>query len=80
MNEYDPKTCITAGEFREMGATLPEGIPDCAWVPRDSVTWSLAIDVSPNPPPPERGKISVPLMILFNKPFKWVEIKATIGP
>jgi hypothetical protein len=35
--KYDSLTCITAEEIRALGASLPESIPNCAWIPRASV-------------------------------------------
>lgn len=34
---YDPKTCISAKEIRDMGIVLPENISDAAWVKRSAM-------------------------------------------
>lgn len=36
-NEYDSEKCVTAGELRQLGIPIPEGIPDVAWVPRTAL-------------------------------------------
>ncbi|ASD50487.1 hypothetical protein FDI24_gp206 [Acidovorax phage ACP17] len=38
---YDLDQCYTAGELRSRGYNFPEVVPDCAWVPRDSVVFKI---------------------------------------
>ncbi len=63
MNDYDPKTCVTAGCLRSIGWPIPEEIPDCGWVPWTSMQ---VIDVSLHDD--GMGFVSVQ----FTTPFKWV--------
>lgn len=39
--DYDPASCVTAGELRAMGCAVPEKVPDCAWVPKSMVSYDL---------------------------------------
>ncbi len=41
MITYDEAMCITAGQLRAVGITVPEKIPDYAWVPRRSVKLTV---------------------------------------
>ena len=63
--EYDPATCITAGELRGYGIHIDSGIPNCAWVKRSSVENTrseVTID----------GVLTI--NVKFNEPFKWYEM------
>jgi hypothetical protein len=35
--EFDPATCVTAGDLRENGIPIPESVSDIAWVPLDAI-------------------------------------------
>lgn len=38
---YDPATCITAGEMSKLGFEIPARVPDCAWIPKLSLIFSV---------------------------------------
>lgn len=71
--EYDPETCATAGELRDMGFPIPDSIPDCGWVPRASVRVNpaSATDVDPNDPTVVRFTTDVD----FLEPFRWMHFQ-----
>lgn len=73
-DDYDPRTCITAGELREAGATLPEHIPDCAWVPRSAMRYSPGEATGD----PSTGCFSIRLEVTFTEGFRWIEAKVEI--
>ncbi len=68
--EYDPHTCVTAGELRKIGMHIPDSIPDCAWVPR----WSFEPgEVECGEPDGDQGRVDMRVTMRFNMPFQWVE-------
>lgn len=75
--EYDPETCLTAGELRATGAHVPENIPDCAWVPRCSVVVRRppSVDIDPIDP----TIIRVDTTMEFTAPFRWIKVEATFN-
>lgn len=75
-DDYDPATCITAGEFRAMGVTIDARVPDCAWVPKASISWAAGeAKLS------ENGRLSMSVHGGLSQPFRWivVHVAATIG-
>lgn len=78
ITEYDPATCITAGELRAMGMPIPGHIPDCGWIPR----WSMRITATtPEHSPKDIAAniLRVDLGTSFLVPFRWVELSAIVG-
>jgi len=74
-SEYDHKSCITAAELRDMGAVIPERIPDCAWVPRSSVMpVSFSFDKSNS----TKGIIAGKGTLSISQPFQWIELTVQI--
>jgi hypothetical protein len=73
MSDYDPRTCVTARELRGIGMTLAETIPDCAWVPRDSILYS-----DPEVVPGEPKAIAIGLKVTFTVPFQFIEVTFSI--
>lgn len=71
MTEFDPQTCVMAGELREM-IDIPESIPDCGWVPRSSIKFSTG------PAEVSGDSIAIGLSVSFTQPFKWLNIDFTI--
>lgn len=69
---YDPVTCITAAEVREMGVVLSAEIPNFAWMPRTDVQLRPAGD----PTYDEATKrITTPFVMRFLSQWRWVEQK-----
>lgn len=78
-DDYDPLTCLTAGELRRAGANLEEHIPDCAWVPRKDVVWTF--EREPDEPSAEdraARNVRIRMIATFLSPLRWVEIKGTL--
>lgn len=76
--DYDPRTCITAGECRAMGGEVPTDIPDCAWVPRRALKLdSVMADVT-EADRKARALPSFKVTLTITEPFRWVEINRTI--
>ncbi len=73
--EYDPETCITAGELRAQGFHIPESIPDAGWIPRLSMKVE---SVAPRGEPNDERRIDFSMMVSFSEPFRWIKIDAVI--
>jgi len=71
--EYDPRTCVTAGELRAAGLAIPDTIPDVGWVPRDSIMCG-----EPMPVYDETGTVAVGLEVIFAVLFRWLKVDFTI--
>lgn len=71
--EYDPKTCITAGELRAMGCSIPSTIPDCGWVHRSAVHFGESTSKL------EGDDLIIDLSVSFDESFRWVEVKVALG-
>lgn len=71
---YDADTCITAGELRAMGCTLPDTIPDCGWVPRSAMIVSTAVDKSRC----DEQILAVDAKITLTEPFRWIEVPVIV--
>lgn len=68
-DEYDHKTCITAGEVRAMGGDVPAAVPDCAWVRRTSLKFGDS-HVSGDR---EARELTVSMAITIDEPWRWIE-------
>jgi hypothetical protein len=71
LEEYDPDTCHTAGELREMGFQIPDSIPDCGWIPKYALKMNR-FD-SDNTVEKDDGKFIFNIQCEITVPFKWVE-------
>lgn len=71
---YDPDKHITAGELRFQGHQIPDKIPDCAFVRRDSIVWDL-VEVKEGSEPTE---IVAEMKGRFTQPFKWITVKVSL--
>lgn len=58
---------LSAGTLRGMGIAIPDEIPDCAWVPRDSVKMDTVA----------KGE-TVAVVLTFKEPWRWVEATVTL--
>lgn len=72
--EYDPATCVTAGELRELGFPIPASIPDVAWCLRSSLVPKLK-DVQGSD-----GEYTIHFTIEFMKPLEWIQMDFVIDP
>lgn len=68
-DDYDPATCVTAGELRSYGIVIPESIPDCAWIP--SGTMKLEVDRVEGDAANIVTKVT--LTARLSEPFRWIE-------
>ncbi len=74
--EYDPDTCIDVGTLRRAGVTnIPDHVPDCAWVHRDDIRTSVAVDRDKLGP-----ELTAVVTLSFTAPFQWVEADVIIEP
>ena len=66
--EYSPALDVTAGELREAGYSVPDNIPDCAWIPQSSVkeSYDPATDSD--------------IRLTFTEPFRWNELNPGAAP
>jgi len=71
--QYNPETCVHAGELRERGYDIPESIPDCAWIPRDAMVPTEDFNVEKDHSDDKLFHFSVG--VVFTQPFRWVEGK-----
>ena len=76
--EYDPITCITAGELRIAGFTIPPEVPDCGWIRRGSIKMEAYNETTPDDV--AQGKMKVGLRSTFTEPFQWIEVDFSITP
>ena len=79
--EYDPKTCITAGELRAASIPIPPHIPDVAWVRKNSVFvdhTKCMLSLGDGFKPRLEGSFVLDFSIDFTEPFYWVKIDITI--
>jgi len=70
MIEYDPKTCITAGELREFGAQIPQDILDCGWIPRNHLSLKLGTHELSGLEPTQ---LQFSIELTFLSEFRWVK-------
>jgi hypothetical protein len=77
MSEYDPKTCITAGEMREIGFGVPAQIPDCAWIPRSAFDLDWEVTCGPSG---GDNSLSAKVTVKVNEPFRWIRLEFTVEP
>lgn len=77
--DYNAETCITVGEMRGLGWPIPERLPDCAWIRRDSVHVKSMSHCS-TPEDIAAGVLRLDTEITFAEPFNWIDLTFTIGP
>ena len=65
---------IYAGELRSFGAQIPDRIPDCAWVPRSSMSYKLGSATA------EGDTLHMNMQVSIAEPFRWVEINIEVPP
>lgn len=73
ITEYDPVTCIHAGELRQMGFNVPSEIPDCGWVPRGSMQTVASSSTASD----DSMVLTTNLEVTFTQPFKWFSASFT---
>ena len=72
-DEYDPATCITAGDLRQLGFPIPEGVPDVAWVPRMAFFSAFqSAEAGPD------GSMNLKFNVRFTHPFRWIQVDFTV--
>jgi hypothetical protein len=77
--EYNPRLHISAKELRAMGSTLPDDIPDCAWMSRGAWTGPFKVTVENHPQ--KAGVLCGRIEIGYAEALRWEETKVTIdGP
>lgn len=62
---------ISANEIRQMGYPLPEHIPDCATIPRNSIC--IEVYSRANEQDVAAGKLRMGFSLSFSKPFTWLD-------
>lgn len=65
-DEYDPRTCLTAGELRANGILIPGAVPDCGWIPRGGVKASSAAVTQEDV---DAGILRININYEFTQPF-----------
>ena len=71
--EYDSKTCVMAVELREAGLSIPDAIPDVAWIHRASMSIDIG-DVRESGP----DRFEVGMAISFLEPFRWIRLEVEV--
>ena len=69
--EYDEATCVTARELRAAGYPVPDSVPDPGWIRRSSIRLTGA---GPATFDPETQRISCPMGVAFDEPFRWIAV------
>jgi hypothetical protein len=72
--EYDPVTCVTAGELRALGAEIPDAVPDCGWVSRAALLYDNSPEVTV-----EGSRMSIHMSATIDEPFKWINVTVDIS-
>jgi hypothetical protein len=76
--EYNERTCITAGELRAAGVAVPRSIPDCGWVPKHTMKFGEpTCAVEPDNTGAPAVACSIP--IILTVPFRWVSVDLVLG-
>jgi hypothetical protein len=71
---YDPQKHITAGELRQVGITIPEHVPDCAWTPRHAISFGeVAVDRGTDP-----DVMNVSVDVELGRPFLWTRVEVEV--
>jgi hypothetical protein len=65
---YDPVFHITARELRKMGMSVPDRIPDQAFVARDSRQVLAGVPVED-----DEHCWSFPMVVRYTEPFRWID-------
>lgn len=73
-DEYDPKTCVTAGEVRAMGGNVPAAVPDCAWIRRVALRF---IDSTVSGDRTAR-ELTVSMSFVIDDPWRWTWTEWTV--
>lgn len=73
-SNYDPETCVTAGELRRRGIQISPTIPDCAWTPHKSVKLSVCQGLQKSG---SDSPININVVTEFTEPFRWLEVMFT---
>ncbi len=78
--QFDPLTCVHAGDLREQGYEIPGDIPDCAWVHRASIRYEAEMPDRQMTDTEKRNRIFPPVTIkmIFDEPFRWININGTV--
>ncbi len=64
---YDDKKHVTAGQLKACGLTIPDPIPDRAFVPRDGVRFDIGRLVT------DGELCGASFQIYMSQPFRWVD-------
>lgn len=73
--DFDPATCVTAKQMRTLGFSIPETIPEEAWLPKDAISFTK----------PRMHHISEETLVgtvdvRIQQPFRWVTTRAQVDP
>lgn len=69
---YDPETCVYAGELRARGLSIPNHIPDRAWI--QDYSWALIGPVSVEVDKDDEKLFHFDMGdFVFTRPFRWIE-------
>ena len=80
IDEYDAELCVTAGELRAAGALdIPDGVPDCAWVPRASLLF-VDVEIDRSHDVATTGTLKAKTTIRLLAPWRWVDVTVTLAP
>lgn len=70
---------LTVGGFRALGIEPGEDLPDCAWVPADSVKLGCpGAEILTETMKRDRHLPSVTYSLVFTEPWRWIEVNGTI--
>lgn len=79
LTDFNPATCVTAGELRAIGIAIPGCVPDCGWVPRHAVDLDLSFSV-PTDAQIKAGEVPVQAVVNIRCAFRWITVQCSMLP
>lgn len=75
---YNPETCLTASELRNLGFPVPSEIPDGAWVPK----WAIRIEPIPGEAEQSQEQLTLNWEVNFDTAFRldYITVNVQVEP
>ena len=76
--EYNEQDHITAAELRDMGAKMPDDLPDCAWTLRSELVFGNDVTMGEVRQGDAESRVLRPQVSLTTGDFHWVNVNVTV--